>query len=55
MERSVRNFKEKQKPIILIVDDLKEDWWLLNKKKEIIKERDELKEELFEYFRKEAY
>ncbi len=40
--------KYEKKPIILIMDDLKEDWWVLDKKRKPIMPRPELVEEIRE-------
>lgn len=40
--------KENKKSIIFITDDLKEDWWLLDKSNRKVRPRDELRMEFFE-------
>jgi hypothetical protein len=41
--------KQENKPIVLIMDDLKEDWWVLDNKRKPVKPREELIEEVLEY------
>lgn len=41
--------KSKKKPLIFITDDCKEDWWICDDKKQPIRSRYELEEELFSY------
>lgn len=46
---------ETQKSIIFIMDDVKEDWWILDKKRSPIMCRTELTEELFETSQKQFW
>lgn len=41
--------KEIKKPIVFITDDLKEDWWILNKNRQTISPREELIDEIQSY------
>lgn len=40
--------KEKKLPILYVMDDNKEDWWILDKEKKAIKPREELLEEMLD-------
>ncbi len=44
----INEAKKSTKPIIFIMDDLKEDWWILNKKRQPISPRTELIDEILE-------
>ena len=44
----IEHAKGKNKPIILIMDDFKEDWWVLDKKRKPIKPREELIDEMLD-------
>jgi hypothetical protein len=44
----INEAKKSKKPVIFIMDDLKEDWWILNKKRQPISPRTELIDEILE-------
>ncbi len=41
--------KKENRPIVFVMDDNKEDWWVLDKKRKPIKPREELIDEVLEY------
>jgi hypothetical protein len=41
--------KQEGRPIVFIMDDFKEDWWVLDNKRKPVKPREELIEEVLEY------
>jgi hypothetical protein len=45
----IENAKNENRPIIFVMDDNKEDWWVLDNKRKPIKPREELIEEALEY------
>ena len=47
-KEALKHVGEVKKPLIFIVDDLKEDWWVLEKKNKPLNPREELVEEVYE-------
>lgn len=45
----LKHANDTKKPIILVVDDFKEDWWILDKKKKPVSPRPELIDEIEEF------
>lgn len=41
--------KQENSPVVFIMDDFKEDWWVLDRKRKPVKPREELIEEVLEY------
>lgn len=48
-KQTIEYAKQEKKPIIFIMDDFKEDWWVLDNKRNPVKPREELIEEVLEY------